>query len=148
VQNSQVAALTIKGGTQIVQINQIASDATHTDGTVCEDTTTHGLYAGSGTGGICLGTSSRRFKHGEENLALGLDTIMALEPKRYFLDYGYGPQDKPFYGFMAEDGAGVVPELIGRDVTGRPNSFDYLGIVPILVRAMQEQQAEINLLRR
>ena len=148
VQNSAVTALTIKGATQVIQVNQIASDSGHTDATVCEDTTTHGLYSGSGTVGICLGTSSRRYKHGEQPLALGLDTIMALEPKRYYPNAGYGIQGKPLYGFMAEDGASVVPELIGSDAEGRPNTFDYLGIVPILVRAVQEQQAEIESMRR
>lgn len=40
----------------------ITTDATHTDATVCEDTTTHQFYFGLGTVGICLGTSSMRYK--------------------------------------------------------------------------------------
>src|SRR6185312_8965175 len=55
-------AITIKGETQNVQLNGITTDATHTDSTVCQDTTTHGLYFGSGTAGICLGTSSKSSK--------------------------------------------------------------------------------------
>ena len=130
-----------------MQLNAITSDATHTDATVCEDTTSHALYAGSGTAGICLGTSSARYKHGITNLDAGLPQIMALQPRRYFLNPGHGDTQKPYYGFLAEDGAGVLPELTGYDVEGRPNTFDYLGVVPVLVRAVQEQQAEITALR-
>ncbi len=145
--NGLVTALTIKGATQVVQINAIASDATHTDASVCEDTTTHGLYSGSGTAGICLGTSSARFKHDVTALDAGLPQIMALQPRRYFLNPGHGDTQRPYYGFLAEDGAGVLPELTGYDAEGRPNTFDYLGIVPVLVRAVQQQQEEITALR-
>jgi hypothetical protein len=147
VQNAEITALTIKGATQNVQLNGITTDATHTDATVCEDTTSHGLYFGSGTAGICLGTSSARFKHDITALDAGLSQIMALQPRRYFLNPGHGDTQKPYYGFLAEDGAGVLPELTGYDAQGRPNTFDYLGIVPVLVRAVQEQQAEITALR-
>ena len=147
-QNAQVTALTIKGATQLVQLTAITSDATHTDATVCEDTTTHALFSGSGTLGVCLGTSSGRFKHDVTDLEAGLPQIMALQPRRYFLNPGHGDTNKPYYGFLAEDGASTLPELVGYDDDGRPNTFDYLGVVPVLVRAVQEQQAEIFALRR
>lgn len=148
VQNTAVNALIIKGGTQQVRLPQITSDAAQTDATICEDTTNHALFSGSGTLGICLGTSSARYKHDVSDLGVGLHAIMGLQPKRYFLDRQHGDPAKPYYGFLAEDGVGVLPELVGNDNLGRPNTFDYLGIVPILVRAVQEQQAEIEALRR
>lgn len=148
VQNAAVTAILIKGATQNVRLPQIGSDATLTDATVCEDTTNHALFFGSGTAGICLGTSSVRYKHDVSDLGVGLHAIMGLQPKRYFLDSRHGDPKKPYYGFLAEDGVSVLPELVGNDNTGLPNTFDYLGIVPILVRAIQEQQAEIETLRR
>lgn len=148
VQNTAVDALVIKGATQNIRLPAITSDAALTDSTVCQDTTNHALFSGSGTLGICLGTSSARYKHDVSNLGLGLHAIMGLQPKRYFLDRQHGDPTKPYYGFLAEDGVGVLPELVGNDNVGRPNTFDYLGIVPILVRAVQEQQVEIEILRR
>ena len=115
VQNAAVTALTIKGASQLVQLNAIITDATHTDATICEDTTTHALYSGSGTAGICLGTSSARFKHDITALDAGLSQIMALQPRRYFLNPGHGDTQKPYYGFLAEDGASALPELVGYD---------------------------------
>ena len=141
-QNAAVAALTLSSA-GLFALPLISSDAGLTDATVCEDTTLHGLHAGSGTLGICLGTSSARYKHDITALSEGIQTIMALQPKRYFLNASHGDPTKPFYGFVAEDCAKSVPELTGMDASGRPNTCDYLGMVPLLVRAMQEQQAEI-----
>ena len=145
VQNSAVTALTIKGGTQLVQLNAITSDATHTDASVCEDTTTHALYSGSGTLGICLGTSSARYKNNIVDLSDGLAQVMALEPKNFFYNSDHGDNGaREQYGFLAEDVAKVLPKLVALDADGKPNSVDILGMVPILVKAIQDQQAKID----
>jgi hypothetical protein len=138
----------LKTGNGKVIFGGLVTDATKTDATVCEDTTTHQLYFGSGTLGICLGTSSARFKPYMAPIAEGLPQIMALQPIRYKLDAEHGDPDKVLYGFTAEQGGSVLPELMGRDADGRPNTFDYLGVVPVLVKALQEQQNEIAYLKK
>lgn len=120
----------------------ITTDATHTDATVCEDTTSHQFYSGSGTAGICLGTSSLRFKHDVHDLAVGLPQIMALRPIDYRYNRGYGGAGIK-YGFAAEEVDKVMPLLVGKDKSGQPNAVDWAGIVPVLVKAIQQQQAEI-----
>lgn len=132
----------------VITVSGITTDATHTDATVCEDTTTHQFYFGSGAAGICLGTSSLRFKHDVAPLRAGLDQIMALQPVSYRLNADHGDPKQLLYGFTAEQGGTVLPDLMHRDVEGRPNTFDYLGVVPVLVRAIQEQQTEIIDLKR
>ncbi len=124
-----------------------ASDATHTDSTVCVDSSSGQLYKGSGTIGICLGTSSARFKHAIEPLAAGLDQIMKLEPVAYKLNADHGDPDKLLYGFTAEQGGKALPALAGVDQEGKPNTFDYLGVVPVLVKGMQQLKAENDSLR-
>ena len=124
------------------------TDSGHTTATVCEDTTTHALYFGSGAAGICAGTSSLRFKHDVEPLSAGLSAVLALEPISYKLNADHGDPNATLYGFSAEQGGSVLPQLMKRDAQGAPNTFDYLGVVPVLVRAIQEQQAEIEQLRR
>lgn len=126
----------------------LATDATHTDNTVCWDTGTGQLYKGSGAAGICLGTSSLRFKNSIQPLPSMLDKVASLKPSTYRFNKGYGDDGaREMYGFIAEDVVTVLPDLVGRDVGGKPNSVDWAGLVPVLVKALQEQQAEIASIR-
>lgn len=125
----------------------ITSDATHTDATICEDTTTHQFYFGSGAAGICLGTSSLRYKTDVASLDRGLADVMRTETISYHYRPGYGDPSRLLYGFAAEQMEQVMPELVGHDGDGLPNSVDWAGIVPVLVRAIQQQQLEIKQLR-
>lgn len=131
-------------------VSGIASDATHTDATVCVDTTSKQLYSGSGTLGICLGTSSARYKRPETFRPLmdGLAELSALKPLNYRYMSGYGDGGmRTQYGFLAEDVIDVLPLLVGLDAAGRPNSVDILGMVPIIVRAVQQLRASNDNLR-
>jgi hypothetical protein len=127
----------------------ITSDATHTDTSVCQDTTTHQLYAGSGAAGICLGTSSARFKLSIAPQTDGLAEVLKLRPVNFRYRPGYGDGGgREQYGFIAEDVAKVMPKLVGLDSEGNPQSLDYMALVPVLVKAVQEQQREIEALKR
>lgn len=130
----------------LVNMPNIVSDATFTDNTLCWNSSVGRVYYGSGTLGICLGTSSDRYKHGVVPLGVGLSQIMGLRPVSYYLNTDHGDPNHLLYGFLAEDGSKILPDLVGLDVTGHPNTFDYLGVVPVLVKAMQEQQKEIDAL--
>jgi hypothetical protein len=134
-------------GTGVITNTAIATDATHTDATVCEDTTSHTYFFGSGAAGICLGTSSIRFKHDVVSLDKGLNEIMEMRPVEYKLNADKGDPDKPLYGFIAEDNVKILPKLVGRDGEGNISSFDYMGVVPVLVNAIKEQQKQIDELR-
>lgn len=129
-----------------LQNTGITADTGLTDDTVCTATTTGGggvvgqYYKGTGTLGICLGTSSARYKHDIVALDVGIDEIMRLLPVEYRLNADHGDPTKPYYGFIAEDGINVLPKLVGLDDQERPNTMDYLGIVPVLVHAVQQQQ--------
>jgi len=146
-------AVTIGGASNTTNLNSatltltnLATDATHTDRTVCQDTTTKSIFFGSGAAGICLGTSSERYKHDIVPIDAGLNQLMALKPVQYKLNSDHGDPDKILYGFTAEQGESALPKLVGRDTENRPNTFDYLGVVPVLVKALQEQQAKISAL--
>lgn len=129
----------------LISLPKIASDTAHTDASVCEDTTTHALYSGSGTLGICLGTSSARYKRDINPLDEGLVQVLSLDTKRFFYKPGHGDNGaREQFGFLAEDVFKVMPKLVGLDKTGKPNSVDLLGMVPVMVRAIQQQQDEIR----
>lgn len=121
----------------------IGSDSGHTDNAVCEDTTTHLYLAGSGTGGLCLGSSSKRYKIDAGPFDAGLSQIEALEPRVYRYKTGYGDGGAlPQYGFYAEEVEKALPRVVHKDAQGRPNSVDYVAMVPVLVHAIQQLQAE------
>lgn len=149
VQNTAVEGLRVAGGTQLVSLAAITSDATHTDSAICQDTTTHALYSGSGTLGVCLGTSSKRYKNNIVDLKDGLAQIIGLKPKNFFYNADHGDNGaREQFGFIAEDVVGILPKLVGHDAKGLPNSVDMLGMIPVIVSAIQKQQAEINALKK
>lgn len=139
-QNTALAGITIVGGNQLVEINQITTDAALTDTTVCQDTTLHGLHAGSGTAGICLGNvSSIRFKHDWENIGDGLSVINWLDPGTYRYNAGIADGGTQLrVGFTAERYAQVLPQFTRYDSEGRPNGLDMLAVFPFAVRAIQQ----------
>lgn len=131
-----------------ITTTNLATDATHTDRTICQDTTSKALFFGSGAAGICLGTSSLRFKHDVVPLMDGISKVMALRPISYQLDRAHGGDGHSFYGFAAEDICRTLPTLCRRDKQGRPQNYDWPGVIAVLVKAVQEQQHEIDMLKR
>lgn len=123
------------------------SDSGQTDATVCRDSTSGRLYKGSGTLGICLGTSSARFKQDFAPLSPGLAQIAMLKPLSYRYLPGHGDDGiREQFGFTAEDVAPILPTLVGRDMEGRPNTVDMLGMLPIMVKSIQELNARVRTL--
>ena len=122
----------------------LGSDSGDTTHTVCVTTNNGLLFYGSGTAGICAGTSSKRFKTNIQSEPAGLVEVMAMKPDtfNYLPGLGYDTT-KTYNGFMAEDLQQVLPDLVESDAQGRPKSVDMLGTIPVLVRAIQQQQAEI-----
>lgn len=124
----------------------LPSDAATTDNTLCLNTSNSAVEKGSGTLGICLGTSSTAdAKTDVIQVREGLAATLALKPVNYFYRKGFGDNGlKEQYGFLAEDYDRVLPKLTRLDKNGKPNGVDILGLVPVLVRAIQEMQSEID----
>lgn len=123
----------------------LASDAATTNNTVCVQTSTGVLLKGSGSNGVCLGTSSLRFKESVKPLSVGMEKLMALAPISYHYRPGMGfDEKKEFYGFAAEEVVKVLPPLVGLDSEGRPNSVDLLGMIPVMIGAIQEHERAIR----
>lgn len=129
-------------------LNALTSDAGVTDATVCVDSSTGQLLKGSGTLGICLGTSSARYKQDIIPLDTGLPDILALSPVNFRYIKGYGDDGaREQFGLIAEDVVKVLPKLVSLDNEGRPNSVDLVGMIPIIIRAIQELKADNDNLR-
>jgi len=111
-------------------------------GTVCWSATGGKLTVDTTV--ACL-ASSRRFKDHIAPLATGLSTIMALRPVRYRLKddtQHLGEQ----VGLLAEEVLSVDTRLVALDADNTPRGVRYMQLTAVLVKAIQEQQAQIEAL--
>lgn len=88
--------------------------------------------------------SDRRLKTDIEPLASTLNNLNQLTAYSYELKSQN--DHKTQYGLMAQELMKVYPDLVGERSDGYLY-VDYVSLVPILLRAMQEQQAQIDALR-
>lgn len=131
-------------------------------------TNNYGLYcAGSGgyTGTWTL-ISDQRFKENIKPLTGALDKILQLEPKTYnlksreyeYMNFPTGTQ----IGLISQEVEKIIPELVEKashpgsidEKTGEPigqplefKSMNYIGLTPVLVQAIKEQQLIIEQLK-
>lgn len=132
-------------------------------------TNNYAIYcAGSGgyTGTWSL-ISDQRFKENIKPLTGALDKILSLEPKTYnlkakeysYLNFPTGTQ----IGLISQEVEKIIPELVEKashpgpidEKTGEPTgnpiefkSMNYIGLTPVLVQAIKEQQAIIEDLKK
>ena len=110
-------------------------------------------------------TSDQKLKKNVSSYNNALNTINQLPIKTYYYDtqkYGYLNLPKTRqYGFMAQDLEELFPELVmdskhdvlneNREPTGETVDLkvvNYDGLIPVLIRAMQEQQEQIEELKK
>lgn len=145
------AAITAGAGTfsSTVIMSGLGTDSGTTDNNLCLRADTKAVVTGTGTLGICLGTSSARYKHDIVAEQDGLSEIAGLRPVNYRYRTGHGDGGaREQYGFLAEDVIHVLPKLVGLDSDGKPNTVDMLGMFPVMVMAIQELTAKIERLER
>lgn len=86
--------------------------------------------------------SSRRWKDNITTIKNALSTILKLRPA----EFDWKPENGGNHdtSFIAEELSEVVPHAVFKDEDGQCNSIDSTRIIPYLVAAFQEQQAEID----
>ncbi|MEK7668963.1 MAG: tail fiber domain-containing protein, partial [Patescibacteria group bacterium] len=108
---------------------------------VCLNTTS-GQMATSTT---ACGGSSLRFKQNINPLNYGLAEIEQLQPVSFDWRQEFMPNNtQKQVGFIAEDMAKIIPEIVGFDSEGKASNIDYGKLAPILVNAIQQQQKQID----
>ena len=92
-------------------------------------------------------SSDRRFKKNISTVSGALQKLSKLNPVNYdwrqdeFEHKGFG--DKKQWGFIAQEIKDILPELVGKDDEDFL-TLNYQGFVPLLTKAVQEQQEEID----
>jgi hypothetical protein len=94
------------------------------------------------TDGTISCTSDIRLKENISDINYGLNTIMQLNP----ISFDWKNQDNPnrSLGFIAQDVEELVPELVKTDETTGYKQLNTTGLIPVLTKALQEQQLQIN----
>jgi hypothetical protein len=92
--------------------------------------------------------SDIRLKENVRDLDAGLDTILALKPRRFDWKEGKGKDVKDDMGFIAQEVETVLPELIGGWKAGEGEPDDLKSVkagdlIPVLVKAIQELTARV-----
>jgi hypothetical protein len=93
--------------------------------------------------------SDQRFKENIQDLDAGLDKIMALKPRKFDWKEGKGANIKNARGFIAQEFEEVFPDLIDEWKDPAPEGEEpykavRADLIPVLVKAIQEQQALIT----
>jgi len=88
-------------------------------------------------------TSDRRLKRDIQELNYGLSAVLALHPVSF--RWVGQEDDRTQLGLIAQEVEPVVPEAVRRDADpNTPWAMTYTTLVPVLVKAIQEQQATIE----
>src|SRR5262249_8330092 len=87
--------------------------------------------------------SDARLKQGISNLGYGLPEVMRLRPVTWI--WKQKPEQGTQLGLIAQDVEKIVPELVstGKD-EAQTKGINYIGLVPVTIKAIQEQQAQIE----
>jgi len=104
--------------------------------------------------------SDMRVKTDVNGISNGLEKVMAMRPVSYDFHTGrtlkdgvvtFTAKDKPVksMGFLAQELAKVVPEAVKvpKDANNELYSVTYTTLIPVLTKAIQEQQAQIEALK-
>jgi hypothetical protein len=87
--------------------------------------------------------SDRRLKNDIEDLDYGLDDVMALRPVRY--QWKQNPELGKQLGLIAQELREVIPEIVHEaDDEQKSLSVEYSSLIPVLIAAIQDQQAQIE----
>lgn len=100
--------------------------------------------------------SDERIKTNIKGIETPLDFLLKLEGKQYDMtpiNQGLGKdkerkEKKGEYGFIAQDFMKILPELVVQDSLTGLYAINYIGVIPIMVEALKEQQAQIESMQK
>lgn len=104
------------------------------------------VYCGGPTGSIpiyatgFINVSSQRYKQNFAPMTYGLAAVQQLQPMTYHYNFETDPSQKKHLGLIAEEVVKVIPEVVAEE-GGNCLGLDYSSLVPVLIKAIQEQQA-------
>jgi hypothetical protein len=100
------------------------------------------------TSTVISAISDKRLKENVRDIDTGLNSIMALKPRRFDWKEGKGQDKKNVAGFIAQEFEAVFPECVGTTKAGADGieykNINHETLIPTLVKAIQELKAEFD----
>jgi len=97
---------------------------------------------------VITAISDERLKENIKDIDTGLDSIMALKPRRFDWKDGKGQDKKNAAGFIAQEFETVFPESVGLSKAGADGiqykDINHETLIPTLVKAIQELKLEFD----
>ena len=138
----------------IAQVNTTSTNTTTTHTVYSTGASAYRFYVGMGgtvyaTSTTISAISDQRLKENIVDLDVGLDAILSLKPRKFDWKEGKGRDVKGDRGFIAQEFEQVFPDLIDEWKDPAPEGeAPYKAVrqdlIPVLVKAIQEQQALIQ----
>jgi hypothetical protein len=94
-------------------------------------------------GTLTTATSDEKFKYNIRPINYGLETLLQLKP----VNFQWLEGEEEDLGFIAQDVAEIIPEAVNTNWNS-DLLFRYESLIPILTKAIQEQQAQIEALKQ
>jgi hypothetical protein len=104
--------------------------------------------------------SDRRLKNSIKDIPYGLETVLNLNPVTYRYNKDFSIDNRFRLGLIAQEVEALIPEVVfNEDIDANPvtgeiiksksdyKSMSYVELVPVLIKAIQEQQEEIEALK-
>ena len=144
------------GVTSVGRINVVTAASTSAFSTYELYSTGAGAYrfyvdaAGtiSATSIVITAISDERLKENVRDIDTGLNSIMALKPRRFDWKEGKGQDKKNAAGFIAQEFETVFPECVSTSKAGGDGieykNINHETLIPTLVKAIQELKAEFD----
>jgi hypothetical protein len=123
------------------------SEALHVVGNARFTAVGAGAYANdlniTSTGVLTTASSDEKYKYNIRPLNYGLETLLQLNP----VNFQWIEGEEEDLGFIAQDVAEIIPEAVNTNWNS-DLLFRYESLIPILTKAIQEQQALIKALEQ
>jgi hypothetical protein len=96
---------------------------------------------------VITAISDERLKENVRDIDTGLDSIMALKPRRFDWIDGKGQNKKNAAGFIAQEFENVFPECVGTSKAGEDGveykNINHETLIPSIVKALQELNSNL-----
>ena len=93
-----------------------------------------------------LNVSDARLKTNIKDLNYGLPQILKLHSVQY--NWKESTEKDTKIGFLAQEFKNVIPEAVVGDETKETLAVNYIELIPVLVKAIQDQQKQIEDLKQ
>jgi len=141
----------------LATVGSVSTNANVTSSVYSTGAAAYRFYVGYGgtvfaTSTTISAISDQRLKENVQDLDVGLNAVLALKPRKFDWKSGKGKDIKGDRGFIAQELEQVFPDLVDEWADPAPEGEQpYKSVrqdlIPVLVKAIQEQQAIIEQLK-